>query len=113
MLKFEPATMPFHWYKVKNHSSGNIGNFNYRIFPGKEELQFSCWIGIYCYEKTKEKIETTFPLTEQGLADGWQWLKEQFEVADMNEIERPITILDVAPYDPSQEEQPEQEQAPF
>lgn len=111
MLKFEPEKMPFHWYKVKNHSSGSIGNFNYRIVPIKDELLVSWWIGIYCYENTKEKTETTVPLTEEGLQQGWNWLQQQFEACDMEIIEKTITILDEEPYHPTQEN--EEEQAPF
>ncbi len=111
MLKFEPEKMPFHWYKVKNHSSGNIGNFNYRIFPNKDQLLISCWVGIYCYENTKEKIETTVPLTEEGLQQGWNWLQERFSECDMEQLEKEITILDTEPYHPQEESN--EEEAPF
>lgn len=112
MLQFQPEKMPFHWYKVKNHTSGNIGNFNYRIFPKKDSLLVSHWMGVYCYQKTKDKTETNFPLTEEGLQQAWQWLEQEFGKCNMDDIEKPLTILDQVPYSPSSEE-PSEEQAPF
>ena len=114
MLKFDPDKMPFSWYKSKNHSSGNIGNFSYRIFPQKDSLLVSYWIGIYCYTSTKEKIEQEFPLSVEGLEQGWRWLKQEFLKCDMNKLEEPLTILNTQPYSPLENTQPtEKETAPF
>lgn len=116
MLKFDPAKMPFSWYKAKNHNSGNIGNFNYRIFPEKDSLLVSYWIGIYCYASTKEKFEQKFPLSAQGLEQGWLWLEQEFSKCDKKQLEQPLTILNTQPYSPleqEQEPQPPEETAPF
>ncbi len=109
MLKFDPGKMPFHWYKVNNHSSGNIGNFNYWIVPRDGHMQVSWWYGIYSYERTKVHHDRGFEMSEAGLQQAWQWLEEEFNSLDPNEVEKPLSILDEQPYTPP----PAEDEAPF
>lgn len=112
MLKFELALMPFHWYKVKNQSSGNIGNFNYRILPKGDKLETSCWFGVWCYERTKEHQDAEFEISEAGLADAVRWMEERFHEYPMEELEKPLSVLDFEPYDPAAQEA-EKDKCPF
>lgn len=107
MLIFDPGKMPFHWYEVNNYSSGNIGNFNYRILPQKDHLEVSWWMGVYSYERTQQKTDVSFDFTPAGLEQAWEWLQQQFFSCDPEEIQRPLNILDQEPYFPApQQEEP-------
>lgn len=113
MLTFDPGKMPFHWYEVNNYSSGNIGNFNYRILPEKDHLVVSWWMGVYSYEHTEKKTDASFEMTPAGLDQAWEWLQQQFYTCDPEEIQRPLNILDQEPFQPAKaEEEPPADEPP-
>ena len=69
----------FDYFKAGNRFAGSSGAFCFKIFPEKEEarLRVDTWQGPNCCEKTEEKEERSFELSDEGLRQAVEWINEQ------------------------------------
>ena len=75
-----------HTFAMKNIFTGSVGMFRFRACPNvvmatPKEVDFEqstitaeYWHGLYCYEKSTMEGEKTFPLTEAGRQELYDWL---------------------------------------
>lgn len=61
--------------------SGDGRLIRYRVEPDKENEQLLawCWREDVCFEKAKEKEESRFPLSQEGLEQLTGWLEAGFD----------------------------------
>ena len=69
----------FYYYKCGNIFSGSLNNFNYKIIPKENELNFLIWHGMLCSELAEIEIEKNFPLDEDGFANMIKWLESEYK----------------------------------
>ena len=63
------------WFKFGNIFTGSVGDFRYRIAPIKadDELLASVY-SVFSYKNAKDKEETRFPFTEEGIYQAREWI---------------------------------------
>ena len=77
-----------HTFAMNNIFTGSMGAFRFRAAPqvvmatpkevdyGASRIRVECWHGPLCYEKSTMEGERTFPMTEEGRTEMFQWLTE-------------------------------------
>lgn len=64
----------FEYFQFGNITSGSDGNFNFKVFPSKEDMTVKIWYGPYCLDKSQLHCQETFPLTEEGYEQMCRWV---------------------------------------
>lgn len=111
MIHFNYPYYPMQWYSNKNPVSGNAGQFNYKVLRQGDELAAWCWMGLWCMEKTKDVKQQRFPFSEEGVQQAQDWLRQEFESHDRDEIEASGGFFNTEPYTPPPPEQAEETSA--
>ena len=77
-----------HTFAMNNIFTGSMGAFRFRAAPqvvmatpkevdyGASRIRVEFWHGPLCYEKSTMEGERTFPMTEEGRTEMFQWLTE-------------------------------------
>ena len=75
-----------HYFAMDNIFTGSHGDFRFRAVPRvvmrtpkevnmeESDITVECWHGPFCYEKSEMEDRETFPMSEEGKDQMWQWL---------------------------------------